>query len=106
MSYDTMQDFLDEWKDADKDYNLIFRWDIKLAGKDNENNSERTEPDTYYAEVFYMLQRKGKYVPVMIKSVNEEGAIEFEKLLKDYWEHLKNLWAPVSGMDVDNFKGD
>lgn len=88
--FETMTDFLAEYKDADVDMNLVYRWDIKP--RDEEN----TETGRYYAEVFIIGQRKGLYKPNYIKHVNEEEAKQFLEYLKPHWERLTEMWKPVS----------
>ena len=88
--FDTMTDFLAEFKDADIDMNYMFRFDIKP--RDDEN----TETGREYAEIFLMLQRKGIFKPCYVKHINEEEAIQFSEYAKKHWEYTQKLWSPLS----------
>ena len=83
--FETMTDFLEEYKTADIDMNLIFRFDIRGV-----------ETGHYSAEVFIIHQRKGIFKPIIINSITEKEAVEFEKLLKNHWKKLVELWKPIS----------
>jgi len=85
--YETWKDFYEEFGQADKDYNLCFRWDIKKNDETDQN---------YYMEVFYMLQRKGNFIPVMIKKVEESDVPAILKFLQEYWNAVQKLWQPIS----------
>lgn len=89
---ETMTEFLDDFEDADIDMNLMFRWDIKQRSDYYEN----ADPNTYYAEVFLMLQRKGIFRPVHIATVSEEEAKRFEEYANKHYQHLQELWQPLS----------
>lgn len=96
FKYKSFQDFAAEWGDADFDYNLLFRWDW------NEENEETGESnfngDVNYRngelQLFWMLQRKGKYqyCTVEVCRADEPAVIEF---LQPRLEHLKSLWEPL-----------
>lgn len=91
-TYDTMKEFLDEFEDADVDYNLVFRWDVKpnLSEEDYE-----TPLGTYYAEVFIMQQRKGIFAPFYIRSITEDDVPRFVEYLKPHKERLEQIWMPL-----------
>jgi len=84
--YETMSDFLDNYEDSDVDMNLCFRWDIR---KEEDTNS-------YDAEVFLILQRKGIFKPIYIEIIKEEECNRFEKYLSKHWETLNRIWKPFS----------
>ena len=89
--YNNMTQFLDDWEDADPEYNLMFRWDIINYSETEEG----VEAGRYRAELFFMLQRKGIFKPVIIDNVNEVEAERFEKFAKVHWELLKKMWLPL-----------
>lgn len=78
--WETMTDFLNEFKDADVDMNLVFRWDILRDG------------GNYYAEVFMIHQRKGAFSPHTIKSIEEHEVDEFIEFLNKHKETINKLW--------------
>ena len=88
-----MTEFLDEYEDANLQLNLIFRFDVDADYYDNRDEKSKQE---YYARVFIMHQRKGIFVPHLIRSVSEEEAQRFEKFLKRSWEEMKKIWKPLS----------
>lgn len=84
--FPTWDDFVVEMGDLDKDLNLLFRFDIK----------ENEETNKYYAELFYMQQRKGKFVICIVDEVKDKDADSIKKYLKEYWDYIKELWSPIS----------
>lgn len=86
VKYDTWDDFYSEFGNSDLDFNLCFRFDVY----------ENDDSDKYYAEVFMMQQRKGRFVPICIEEVNESNLEEIVKWLTPRWEYLKLLWKPIS----------
>lgn len=84
--YDTFPEFYSDFKDADTDMNLVFRWDIKefeeVKGK-------------YYMEVFMMLQRKGIFRPIHISRVFEDDVDIILQYLKPHKEKLESIWKPL-----------
>lgn len=88
--WETMTEFLDEFEDADEDYNLCFRWDIMPRG---ENGAEAGR---YQAEVFLLAQRKGIFMPHIILHVNEAEAERFLAYARRHWQKLRSIWVPIS----------
>jgi len=86
QTYETMSDFLHEYRDARIDLNLIYRWDVK---KHEEN-------DSYYAHVFIIQQRLGSYVPCIILSFVEEEVEPFVELLEQHKAKLMKIWEPIA----------
>lgn len=89
-TYESFDDFIAEWGDADFDMNLLFRWDWKVADPEDENNENQSDK----LEIFWMLQRKGAYRFCEIDIVKEDED-KVKKFLKPRWEHLKGLWQPL-----------
>ena len=73
--FDTFSDFYEVMGETDVDRNLCFRFDIHE--RDNL---------TYYAEIFIMQQRNGRFWPVFINSVTEEDTELIIKYLTPHWE--------------------
>jgi hypothetical protein len=93
--YNTWEDFKEDWflndGSIDCDYNLCFRFDIK-----QNRDIETDEPtEGFHLWLFFILQRKGIYRPVLIKSVTNSDMIELEVLLKMQWEYMKNQWQEI-----------
>ena len=84
LQYPTFADFYEEFKDADVDMNLVFRWDLRKSG-DHEG---------YYLEIFQMQQRRGKFVPIYIELFEEKDIPQFVAYLQPHIEKLKNIWKP------------
>ena len=91
-TFDTFSHFLLEYKDADMDYNLPFRWDIKPRYKDGEHEGTVIG---YYMEVFIMQQRKGKFWPIMINIVEEKDVPDIIDYLETAWKKLQTIWTPI-----------
>ena len=91
LVYASMTSFLDEFKNADVDMNLVFRWDIKV-GRDDDYEDV---PGTYRAEVFMMQQRKGRFTPIQIESVTADEVEAFREYLLEHRARLDELWQPL-----------
>lgn len=92
-------DFMADEGDSDFDMNLVFRWDWSFP-KDDETGEPKQHPDPYYRDgtlkLFYMGQRKGRYRSVFVSVCRADEPAVREWLTKR-WEHLRALWAPLSG---------
>ena len=82
----TWVEFYEEFKDADIDLNLCFRWDIHK--KDNG--------DGYSMEIFMIQQRKGIFHPHFIDSVYNHDLAAITEYLRKHWEKLQSIWKPIS----------
>lgn len=87
-TFNTWNDFMNEWGDADEDMNMVFRWDVSL--KDDEKPS-----NGYQMNVFYMLQRKGNFYPVTINYISEADLPQILEMITKWGEYMKKVWAPV-----------
>ena len=85
LKYDTFNDFYSEFKDADIDMNLVFRWDL--------NQIEETKE--YYLEIFQMKQRKGIFTPIHIELFEEKDIPLFLEYMKPHIDKLKSIWTPL-----------
>lgn len=97
QKYESFQDFLDEWGDADFDYNMLFRWDWKEYEPDDYDDEEKAEEGHYAGDelrIFWMLQRKGAYRFCQVR-VKKEDEPEVIKFLKPRWKYMKDLWSPI-----------
>lgn len=89
--YDTWEDFKEEWLvdgSLDDDYNHLFRFDIL--------ESEET-PGRFELFLFFILQRKGIFRPVWIRSITKDNLAEIETFLSQRWQYLKSQWREFSG---------
>ena len=96
QQWDTMTDFLDEFEDADLDYNLVYRWDVEPY---DGHHSSDVIPDTYSAQVTIIGQRKGIYGPHVIRKFREHEVARFCAYLEKHWQNLQTIWAPFSGAE-------
>lgn len=91
--YKRWADFLDEWGDADLDYNLVFRWDWQ------EDEDAPFNGDVNYRngilKVFIMGQRKGLYnwTTTEVCRADEPAVREW---LQPRLDHLIKLWSPLT----------
>jgi hypothetical protein len=83
--WDNFHDFYDEYKDADIDMNLIFRWDIK-----------KRDDGMLYMEVFIINQRKGIFAPHFIENVGENDFENIKSLLQPHLDKLSKIWLPFT----------
>lgn len=91
QEFDDFDDFFAEMGDADVDMNLMFRWDVK------ENYDDDDKPTgEYYLEAFFIQQRKGKFVPIHIRKIEEKDVQKFTEFAAKHWAKLKSIWEPLS----------
>lgn len=98
------QDFVAAEGDADKDYNLLFRWDWEAPrpGESGDYDSEcpiRWVGDENYRDcelkLFYMGQRKGVYRYVIVEVCRaDEPAVKV--WLQERFDYMLRLWEPFS----------
>lgn len=82
----TWDDFISEMGDAIMDYNLLFRWDIEL----NEDTGD------YCMKLFYMQQRKGRFVVWVVDKVTDDDEKSIRDFLSKYWRYITELWKPIN----------
>lgn len=88
--FDDWHSFKLDWLFADgsidDDLNHLFRFDI--------NKNEET--GKWQLWLFFMMQRKGIFVPVLIRGITEEDMPEIEAFLSARWEYMKKQWCEFS----------
>lgn len=82
--YENLSSFLEEWGDADWDYNLLFRWDLEPSEE---------EKGKYVFSCFFVMQRKG-YLFSTKTLVTKNDEEEILKFINPRAEHIKKLWSP------------
>lgn len=82
-TYETWEDFYEEYKEADIDMNLIFRWDVF---EDSGN---------YSMVMIFIQQRRGIYHPIIIDSLEESNADQIKQFLAVHIEKIKSIWKPL-----------
>jgi len=93
---ETVQEFLDLMGDSDMDMNLLFRWDVKKHEVYDEEDENEDSPKGYYAEMFFMGQRKGVFTSYQIEKITEQDVEAFVAFVEPRYKHLMSLWAPFS----------
>lgn len=85
--FESFKDFLAEWKDADVDYNLLFRFDWVEAGPDYELEQDQLR-------LYFFMQRKARphSIHVTVTKADEPAVIEY---LKPLFAHMLELWEPL-----------
>lgn len=79
--FDNLKLFLDEWDDADLDYNMLFRWDLKIS-----------DDRKYYLQLYFMQQRKGIFLINSINNVTDDDVPAILEYLKTRKDYLFKLW--------------
>lgn len=79
--FDSFDEYLKEWNDADLDYNMLFRWDLK---QDDEG--------IFYLQLFFILQRKGIFMCEQVNNIQESDVNKILDYLKPRKEYIKKLW--------------
>lgn len=102
LLYPTWKEFLAEFENADKDRNMVFRFDIELLAGVTYKYPEYIEDKTadYCIEdgdlmlsIFFMQQRKGHYVPVVVERIERKDMPSIQKYLQGHFDYMKNLWS-------------
>jgi hypothetical protein len=88
--HDSWALYMKEFADADKDYNLVFRWDWKRPVDDEFG--EFAPDDALH--LYHMAQRKGAFW-VHIVRVEEADEDSVREYLTEYAEHMKKIWEPL-----------
>lgn len=90
--YDDFNSFMEDWCLSDGlidcNKNLCFRYDI-IKKKENETDNQLDEFELW---LFFILQRKGIFTPVLIKTLKQEDIPYLEKVLSSQWEYMKEQW--------------
>ena len=100
LVFDSWDEFLDEMGAADKDYNLLYRWDY-------------LHPDVAkYADIFvydedkvpelkltYIMQRKANFLYCVVRNITDSDADSIKNYLQEQYEYLKLLWEPFTTED-------
>lgn len=93
-SWETWGEFYDEFGDADIDYNMVFRWDVRVYIADDEPPADKL--GKYRMEVFIMHQRKGLFAPHFIEVVTDADVESIVEYLSKHWAQMIDLWQPLS----------
>lgn len=83
--YNNWNEFEEKWKIKDLDYSLnyLVRFDLKK------------DKNTYYLKLFYIQQRKGIFIPVIIKNILEKDLISINEYLINSFNYIKEIWKEV-----------
>lgn len=91
QTYDSWSEFKEAFniETIDHDLNYVIRFDIC---KHNRDKNEVKRNDYYVLKLFYMQQRRGRFVPVIVNNIEEKDMVEINKYLKECSEYIKTLW--------------
>lgn len=100
---DSWAEFMEEMGDADKDHNLLFRWDWERPDPaDYEPGEDPGYTDRLH--LFYVLQRKGIYMTWEVDvTPDDETAVRW--FLNGYWQHMQLLWSPFQAAYPEDEEG-
>ena len=97
-TYNSFDEFLEEFGSSDPDMNLLFRFDWKAFDPDNYDEEELAdltdEDKSDKLFIYWMGQRKGLFYSseVNVKKDDEQRVIKF---LRPRLTHLMSLWTPL-----------
>jgi len=97
LTYDSFDEFLVEWIDADKDYNFLIRYDFVEVEEDVGDNGKVWNADTEL-HLFYILQRKSILREVSISNIKEDDESKIIEFLKPHWKQMKKVWKGISNL--------
>lgn len=91
QTYDSWLEFKEAFniETIDHDLNYVIRFDLC---KYNMDENEAKRDDCYVLKLFYMQQRRGRFVPVIINNIKQEDIEEINKYLKKCSEYIKTIW--------------
>lgn len=87
MEYKSWEEFINTYNTSDHDLNHCFRFDLI------------EEEEGFVLYLFYILQRKGDFLPVRVANIQEKDLREVEKYLQSCWDYLKKQWEEFSVHD-------
>lgn len=97
--WNTWSEFYQEFREADVDMNLVYRWDISLI-----DDSKGHVDGNYQMQVIIIGQRKGLYLPHTISRIFEIDLPEILLYLKPHFQKLISIWQPISGGFIEEGK--
>lgn len=95
--FDSWAEFVENFGDADFDYNLVFRWDWKRFDPENYTIEDLPPPELRRDElwVYFVMQRKGFYWPVRAY-VTEADEPAVRAWLAERGAYLSRVWEPLA----------
>ena len=90
--WETVDDFLDEFENADVDMNLVFRFDIN---KKTDDDGEIIKGQ-FDAWIYIIYQRKGIYAPNHINTITDSDMPRLNEYLRKHWTRMNDNWSPIS----------
>ena len=84
--YESWGDFYHDWGNSDSDLNLLFRQDWY--------NPEDSDDKRSRIRLFFMLQRKGKYISCIVK-INRKDETHIKRYLETQATKLAEIWMPI-----------
>lgn len=93
QTYDSWQEFFEEWGGTDPDLNLVFRWDWHAWHLEYPDDYQEGEP-RHVLQLFFMLQRKAfnKSIEVTVTEADEPAVREW---LQQRAKTVAAIWAPL-----------
>ena len=92
--FESLDDFLAEWSDADIHYNRVHRWDWR-EGADWEIESDGSDDVIGRLSIYFIMQRKAKTYScdVVVRRSDEPRVIDF---LKPHAAQEAAIWHPIA----------
>ena len=84
LQYESFDEFLEEWGDADNDMNYVVNW--RWTEYDNEPR----------LSILFILQRKGNYLATETK-ISRDDEFRVKEYLKSKWEYIEQVWGLING---------
>ena len=95
--FDCWEDFYEEAKDWDDDWNYLFRWDWEPKWIDEDGECESI-PE--HLKLYFFRQRKGFHVTMHI-NVTKEDEPQVKEYLIQKSKNLKATWFPILSSDAE-----
>lgn len=100
QTYESWADFVEngELFDGDRDLNLLFRWDWVIPDPGDYEVDEPVPGESL--DLFFMLQRKGIFLPVTVNNVTAEDEPAIHAWLTGCWTTMRAVWSGIVAEDT------
>lgn len=93
--YGSWQEFIEEWGEADEDYNLVFRFDWSEEDPDSYPVKSTYNYRNGRLKIHFFMQRKAYPMSTETQVCRADEPAVREYLQKKF-NHLKKLWEPLA----------
>jgi hypothetical protein len=101
-TFESVDEFIANWKDYDIDLNHIVRWDFSVQDSEYPEETRDYGPKgCTYANIVWVMPRKGYLFGNIIKDVKVHETPRLLAFLQKHWGYMQKQWAPVPDVIYD-----